>query len=105
MDSPERVDDKRVPDTRRFEAWALGTNIAGVIVVAASAAIAGWTALIMRDQLTALHDQQRVMESQQRLWVSVAVEPGPSNLQFDSDGSLRVPVTLRLKNLGDGVAM
>jgi hypothetical protein len=98
MDDPEHADTKRASDLGRWEAWALGANVVGVVVVAASAAIAGWTALIMRDQ-------QRVMESQQRPWVSVAMEAGPSNLHFESDGSLRVPVTLRLKNLGDGVAM
>ena len=80
--------------------------IAGVVVVAVATGVSVWTGLLMRQQLAAMRDQQRVMESQQRPWIAVSgIEPisEARGLVFQ-DGKIFVAYDITVENVGQGLA-
>jgi hypothetical protein len=96
---------KQPPKSQRdgFEWATLLTAIIGVAVVAVSTGGTFWMAVLMNRQLGAMRDQQIVMESQQRPWLTVSIE-AKSAFTFTDDGSAHVLASVRVKNVGQAAA-
>ena len=85
----------------------LWVAVLGVVVIAISTGISAWLGFLVRDQLIAMRDQQRVMESQQRPWIVVSrVEPTSvfTGVQFDQD-KISVFPSITVTNVGQAVAI
>jgi hypothetical protein len=84
----------------------LWVAIAGVTVVAVATGVSLWTGFLMREQLAAMRDQQRVMESQQRPWIAVnRIDPfrAASGVAF-REGKVSVAYHITVENVGQGLA-
>ncbi len=92
-------------ETRRwqFDLSMLNATIAGVVVVAISTAVSALMAVLTFEQLDVLRNQQKIMEAQQRPWLSIKLAPFERSVALKIEDRASFWYYLTVSNVGQAV--
>ncbi len=94
------------PKHDRFDKITLAVAIVGVTVIAISAGISAWQAIVFTRQQAVMQAQLSVMEAQNRPWLAIDhIEPESVfvGVDFRQDGAVGVSPNIVVKNVGQAV--